>query len=305
MYLTRRVTSLFTPLQKAGILSGAFNLDDVVWERMFNPIEELRNVDPDFAGLEFQDLEEPQRMPIPPSKRPHDDLDDDVEPPNWDWDDDSNDGPFEHESLPRKPLKTQKTASKGSKKRKRPQGKKTASKVVNLGASSSTPPKVEYQSSFQLPPQSFTKAGLSMQERKHARSTVRRQLGRQTLLATTGFIDVEKDTRLSSTGWMGVNANSKFCNQVKDVRDNGGGLKGITLIFYERVEIFICDSQGRIVIYRSAVTDNMKRRLLLRVIEEAENFQQETSPPTHKDCEDNAQGFHWFKISGFDRNNKS
>ncbi|KAK7037413.1 hypothetical protein VNI00_011163 [Paramarasmius palmivorus] len=318
MYLTRSVTHLFTPADKEAVFKASFDLDTLVWDRMTHEEEGLRNKDPIFAGIPFQTMEDLQNYQDSSGSNNSGNLED-LDHPCLEEQlqsyEDLND--FQKRSRPEdieptadidnRPLK---------KKRKRPTRRKIQSQDCALKASAvrvsaqSTPeqpqpPDVRYRVNTSRSSRSFQKAGLTMQERKHARSVARRRIPKEQLIATTGFVDIEKDSRITGGFWMGINVKKDFRGVLSRMLDNGVKLRGLTLVFFERTEIIICDSQGRIVIYRSSITRRMKDLILPKVNTEALRFIEATAAPTPDQIAENDRGDHWHHISGLDRNNKA
>lgn len=81
-------------------------------------------------------------------------------------------------------------------------------------------------------------------------------------------------------------------------------LRGIRLIPYNGRATRIVDSVGRLVIYRSAISEAMKE-LLPGFNTQAMQFVKDCQPMEAKDIASNAQDNDWFCVAGIERNNKS
>ncbi|KAF9039512.1 hypothetical protein BDZ89DRAFT_1060957 [Hymenopellis radicata] len=112
----------------------------------------------------------------------------------------------------------------------------------------------------------------------------------------------------TTTWWMGTNFPSYSAAQMRAAHASPQGighhLSGITLVPYLNKATRFLDSQGRMLIYRSKITDNVRERLD-DFIKEAKAFVKACTPMTEDDMAANRRGPHWFCIAGADRNNKS
>ncbi|KAK7051198.1 hypothetical protein VNI00_004698 [Paramarasmius palmivorus] len=177
-------------------------------------------------------------------------------------------------------------------------------RVTSRNETKERPPAVEYRHSSPSPQVSEISADLSWKDRKKARSLQGLRIHVEHFVATHGFNDVQKDARISKPGWQGRNISGDFRKIVKEMLGPGKKLEGLSLIWFNDSETFICDAQGRIVVYRSSITDNMRCRILQETIREAAAFMARTKAPAASDIAANLRGNHWYCIIGYDRNNK-
>ncbi|KAK7030912.1 hypothetical protein VNI00_013858 [Paramarasmius palmivorus] len=166
------------------------------------------------------------------------------------------------------------------------------------------PPAAEYKRSLPLPQIPKISSDLDWKNRKKARSLQGLNIRVEHFLATSGFNDIQKNSRISKPCWQGLNISGDFRKIIKKMLGPGKKLQGLSLIWFNDSETFICDAQGRIVVYRSAITDNMRRRILQDTIREAAAFMAQTKAPAASDITANLRGNHWYCIVGYDRNNK-
>ncbi|EEB89291.1 hypothetical protein MPER_12627 [Moniliophthora perniciosa FA553] len=138
-------------------------------------------------------------------------------------------------------------------------------------------------------------------EWRRARSARRLNIQVEHFVAATGFVDIENDARLSKPGWMGLNITHDLRQTINSLLARGEKLKGLKMVYFNSVETYICDAHGRIIIYRSAITNKMRRDLHPSVIREAELFIAATTAPSPQDHALNLRGDHWFCIIGYDR----
>ncbi|KAF9045653.1 hypothetical protein BDZ89DRAFT_1127585 [Hymenopellis radicata] len=112
----------------------------------------------------------------------------------------------------------------------------------------------------------------------------------------------------STTWWMGTKFPSYSAEQLRAAHATPQGigrhLSGINLVPYLGQATRFLDAQGRLLIYRSKITDDIRARLG-DFAQEAKAFVKACTPMAEGDMAANSRGRHWFCIAGVDRNNKS
>ena len=69
--------------------------------------------------------------------------------------------------------------------------------------------------------------------------------------------------------------------------------------------MFILDSGGKLLIFRSCCKDGGLQKLHKAFVKEADEFVKRCTTEKDSEIEGNRRGFHWFCIAGYDRQIKS
>lgn len=155
---------------------------------------------------------------------------------------------------------------------------------------------------------SNTRRNYDRNRRAAERRDAKREAETETLFAESGF-DASY-LPITTTGWMGTRCLTYPTQLLKRAHAAVSPdtlwehLRGVRLIPHNGRATRILDSVGRLVIYRSSISDAMKE-LLPKFNAQAVQFVKDCSPMGAKDIAGNARGNHWFCIAGIDRNNQS
>ncbi|KAK1228787.1 hypothetical protein PQX77_008168 [Marasmius sp. AFHP31] len=163
------------------------------------------------------------------------------------------------------------------------------------------------------PRQDFSKIpkDLGREEKKKARGTVRRRarneatFGREIAAPSVGLQDISLDSRISSTGWQGLNVAADVREEIRRLVQSGGKIKHLQIIPYDGKRTLVTDGKGRAFLMRSEVSRWMLQEFLPLVNDTAARFMKEVIWPPEEDMRNNLRGWHFSCIAGYDRNNKS
>ncbi|KAK1230497.1 hypothetical protein PQX77_006425 [Marasmius sp. AFHP31] len=153
--------------------------------------------------------------------------------------------------------------------------------------------------------------GLSRKEKRTARDAVRRRarneakFGREIATPSVGLQDIALDSRISSTGWQGLNVTADVREEIRRLVQSGGKIKHLQIIPYSGKRTLIADGQGRVFLAQSEVSHWMVHEFLPLVNNTAARFMKEVVWPSEEEMQENLRGLHFFCIAGYDRNNKS
>ncbi|KAK1217049.1 hypothetical protein PQX77_020323 [Marasmius sp. AFHP31] len=153
--------------------------------------------------------------------------------------------------------------------------------------------------------------GLPRDERKKARDAVRRRarneakFGREIATPSAGMQDISLDSRISSTGWQGLNVAADVREEIRRLVQSGGKIKHLQIIPYDGKRTVVTDGKGRAFLMRSEVSTWMLHEFLPLVNNAAARFMKEVIWPPEEDMRNNLRGGHFSCIAGYDRNNKS
>ncbi|KAF9002857.1 hypothetical protein BDZ89DRAFT_1146276 [Hymenopellis radicata] len=142
---------------------------------------------------------------------------------------------------------------------------------------------------LEVPPTLSRQAGRSF--RRRHRKIAKQEAQDEYLQAQDNLL--AEDLPVTKTWWMGMPF-SKTSHH----------LSGIRLVPYQGVATRLLDAAGRLIIYRSRITNNV-RQLLPQFLAEARDFVRACGSMGEDAMQSNRRGSHWFCIAGVDRNNKT